>query len=718
VHLPESRTEDGEIFELSREALDALPYGVITLDRSGTILRYNLAEKTLAHRRSIRSVGLNFFSDVAPCTNVQAFRGRFDAFAQSHESGSERFTFSFAFRWGHQDVSITMLRKAGFEEINILVRGWSTAGLLGTDGDRPTDAAAFAETSNNLATVGDAKILAPPRIVALDPLIAADPRFLCERVHPDDVTAVGVVIAHAVRDRLPYAVEYRGSGDSSRRVFQEHGTFGPESAQAGHATIVDVTEQRQFAAEVWRAAHYDPLTGLPNQKLLLLRIEDAVREAAVDGRITAIILANIVDFRSVNNAFGYVRGNELLRAVGLRLGECVRGGDTVARITGDWFAVLLTDVAAPASVRDAATRMIAAAAQPFEIDGRSHFVTLRAGVSLAPHHGHDPRGLLIAAETAIYAAKTSGRQLRFYSNQLAADAASSLELQNELRDGLENRQFELAYQPLVDIESGRVVAVEALVRWNHPARGFISPLDFIPLADRSGLIVPLGEWVLRTACGQARAWADREIDVRVCVNVSTVQFARPDFVDLVATVLADSNLPAERLELELTETVMVEGFGNMIETLTRLKALGLRLAIDDFGTGYSSLSYLKYFPVDTLKIDRAFINDIVADKFDHAIATTIFTLSQSLALECVVEGVETAEQLDALRAIGCRVVQGFYFSRPLPVDEINARFFGPASSALTGESLTGGAVPLAALNRGEARNHAGESVVDRTPFRR
>jgi photoactive yellow protein len=685
VHLLDFRTEDAEIFELSREALDALPFGIITLDRSGTILRYNLAEETLARRRSVRSVGLNFFSDVAPCTNVQAFRGRFDAFAQSYESGSERFTFSFAFRWGRQDVSITMLRKAGFEEINILVRGRSTASLPGTDGERLTDAgvaAAFVDTPKALAAVSDVKMLAPPRICALDPLTAADPRFLCERVHPDDVAAVGLVITHALRDCVPYAVEYRGSADLDRRIFQEHGNFGPHPAQAGQATIVDVTEQRQFAADVWRAAHYDPLTGLPNQKLLLLRIEDAVREAAVDGRITAIVLANIVNFRSVNDTFGHARGNELLRAIGMRLGECVRGGDTVARITGDWFVVLLTDVDTPSSVTDAATRMIAAAAQPFEIDGRSHYLTLRAGVSLAPYDGHDPQALLIAAETAIYSARTSGRSgLRFYSNQLALDAASSLELQNELRDGLENRQFELAYQPLIDIESGRVVAVEALARWNHPVRGFVSPLDFIPLADSSGLIVPLGEWVLRTACGQARAWADRGIDVRVCVNVSTVQFARPNFVDLVATVLADSHLPAERLELELTESIMVDGFGDMIETLTRLKSLGLRLAIDDFGTGYSSLSYLKYFPVDTLKIDRAFITDIVADKFDHAIATAIFTLAERLALECIVEGVETAEQLDALRAIGCRLVQGFYFSRPLPADELAARFFGPLMHA-------------------------------------
>lgn len=686
MHLQGARISDPDIFELSREALDTLPFGVITLDRSGTILRFNLEQQRLAHRHSVSTVGLNFFSDVAPCTNVQAFRGRFDTFVQSRESGSETFTFSFAFRWGLQDVSITMLRKAGSQEINVLVRGRSTASLSASAGERLVDAgaaAASAEIPKSRAAIHGVKPLAPPRIIALDPLTAVDARLLCERVHADDVAAVGVVIAHAVNDGVPYAVEYRGSADSSGRIFQEHGTFGLEPAQAGQATIADVTEQRQFAADTWRAAHYDALTGLPNRSLLLLRIEDAVREAAVAGTITTIILVNIVNFRSVNDTFGYARGNGLLRAVGLRLGECVRGGDTVARIIGDWFVVLLTDVATVPNATDAATRMIASAARPFEIDGRSHYVTLRAGVSLAPFDGKNPESLLSAAHMAVCAAKASGRsEFRFYSNQLALDAASSLELQNELRDGLENRQFELVYQPLVDIESGRIVAVEALVRWNHPLRGSVPPLDFIPLADSSGLIVPLGEWVLRTACGQARAWADRGIDVRVCVNVSTVQFARPDFVDLVATVLSDSNLPAERLELELTESVMVDGFDDMIETLTRLKALGLRLAIDDFGTGYSSLSYLKYFPVDTLKIDRAFIKDIVVDKFDHAIAATIFTLSQRLELECVVEGVETAEQLEALRAIGCHIVQGYYLSRPLPADTITARFFEPSGASL------------------------------------
>lgn len=299
---------------------------------------------------------------------------------------SDRFTFSFAFRWGRQDVSITMLRKAGFEEINILVRGRATASLPGADGERPAPdvgtTAMFGQTPEIPAAVGDAKMLAPPRICALDPLTAADPRLLRERMHADDVATVGIAIAHAVRDRVPYGVEYRGSADSSGRIFQVHGTFDPQSTQAGQATIVDVTEQRQFAAEAWRAAHYDPLTGLPNQKLLFLRIENAVREATVAVRITAIVLVNIVNFRSVNDTFGHERGNELLRAVGLRLGECVRGGDTVARVTGDGFVVLLTDVATLPSVTDAATRMIAAVARPFAIDGRSHHLTLRVGVSL------------------------------------------------------------------------------------------------------------------------------------------------------------------------------------------------------------------------------------------------------------------------------------------------------------------------------------------------
>lgn len=654
--------DDTSVFELSRAALDELPFGVVTLDRSGTILRFNREQETLARRRSMRTVGLSFFNDVAPCTNVQDFRGRFDAFAQGRDSGVERFSFSFAFRWGRQDVTITMLRKAGHDDINILIRGRAVAQFVETGGtgvhqplERPSD-------MQKMRPFVDAKELPRPAVFPLDP---TDEAALRERVHPDDLVTVRAVIDAAARDRTGYAVEYRGpSIGDSRRILLEHGFFDRDPAGACYATILDVTEQRRLEAQTWRSAHYDSLTGLPNQQLLLLRIADAVREAETAGRVAAVVVADIDRFRDVNDTFGHDAGNAVLRAVALRLGECVRSGDTVARIGADSFVVLLTDLETSEQAGETAIRLIAAIGHPLVIDGHPHFLALRVGISLAPFDSRDPIRVLHAAEAANFAAKNGSAGIRFYSNQLALDAASHLERQNELRRALENNEFELLYQPLVDIDCDRVVAAEALVRWNHPTRGLVSPIEFIPLADHTGLIVPLGEWVLRTACRQARAWAEKGLDIRVCVNVSTIQFQRPNFVELVASILAETGIDPHRLELELTESIMVDGFGEMMDTLTRLKTLGLRLAIDDFGTGYSSLSYLKYFPVDTLKIDRAFITDIASDEFDHAIATAIFTLTRNLGLECVVEGVENVEQLEVLRDIGCNVVQGYYFCKP------------------------------------------------------
>ncbi len=677
-------TKDLNVFELSREVLDELPFGVITLDRCGTVLRFNREQAALARREAVQTVGLSFFNDVAPCTNVQTFRGRFDAFAAQHDSGVEHFEFSFAFRWGRHDVSITLLRKAGHEDINILVRGESMARATQAQSPEPSGPSAFPLQFHGaiLPAAFDTKELARPLIGPLD----ADYRqALAQRVHPDDFATVRAVVEAAERERTSYAVEYRGRGDRpDRRIYQEHGYFDPDHGRPSHATIIDISEQRTVELEAWRAAHVDLLTGLPNRALLLLRVADAIREAEQNSRIAALLLVNINGFRTINDTDGYPAGDAVLRAVSLRLGECVRGGDTIARLIGDYFAVLLTDVDARQSVAATARRLMAAIADPIVVADRPYYLTLRIGVSLAPYDGTDPTLLLRAAETALHAARADGHNgLRFFSGQIASDALRNSAEQNELRAALENDEFTLLYQPLVDIETDRIVATEALVRWNHPTRGVVSPVEFIPLADRTGLIVPLGSWVLRTACRQARRWADAGFDVRVCVNVSTVQFQRPDFVDLVTALVSEFGLAPRRLELEVTESIMVEGFAQMMETLARLKTLGVRLAIDDFGTGYSSLSYLKYLPVDTLKIDRAFVIDIVSDAFDQAIATAVLTLTRKLALECVVEGVETPEQLAKLRELGCTIVQGYYFSKPVQAQTIDTMLGLPMTKAAT-----------------------------------
>jgi photoactive yellow protein len=658
-------SSDEDVFDLTRDQLDELPYGVITLARDGRIMRYNRVEAALARRPAEAAIGLNFFVDVAPCTNVAGFRGRFDAFAQPRDSAFERFDFSFAFRWGREDVSITFQRRHGREEINILVHGLAVESVGRIVGDRtPLSQAGRHSARSSLA-------LPPPRVYPLDG--TAD-LALRTRVHADDAHDVALVVEAAMRDRRPYAIEYRQlQADDSIAVVQEFGTFPAEPDTPGSALLVDVTARRHADYQNWYAAHHDALTGLANQRFLLQRIGEAVGEAATGGGLGAIVVVNIDRFREVNASFGSEIGDRLLRLFGLRLGEAVRSGDTVARLGGDWFAVLLTNLACRASVDDAVAALSRAVAAPFIIGERSYFLTMSVGVSVAPDDSASEMVLLRYAYAAARAAKVAGAgSIRAYSRDLSVDTAASARLYNELRCALERGEFELYYQPIYDVVHDRIVAVESLVRWNHPTRGCVLPGEFIATADATGLIVPLGEWVLREACRQGRAWWDAGFELRITINVSVVQFQQPNFVELVAEILAESAVPPGCIELEMTESVMVDGFRPMIRTLTRLKALGVRLAIDDFGTGYSSLAYLKYFPIDTLKIDRVFVTDITSDHFDRAIATVVLTLATELGLDCVVEGAESREQVDMLIAVGCTLLQGYYFARPTPADALPA----------------------------------------------
>jgi diguanylate cyclase (GGDEF)-like protein len=493
---------------------------------------------------------------------------------------------------------------------------------------------------------------------------------------------VSEILANAARANVPYAIEYRSRRlDGSFAIVNEFGTFGERSDDAGFATLVDVTILRGREEQNWRAAHYDELTGLPNRSLMVQRMRIALSDAQASHELAAVFVAKIDNFRELNDTYGHELGNRLLQMLALRFGECVRGGDTVARLGGDWFGVLLAGVDTGLSISDIATRLSAAISRPFKIENRPFHLTLSIGISVAPYDGGDPDVLLRAAETAMRVAKnTGGNAFRYYDSAMSIEALQKVHRQNELRVAIERNEFELHFQPLVDILADRIVAVESLVRWNHPVRGMLAPAEFIDLADQTGLIVPLGEWILRQACRQARAWFIEGLELRVCVNVSAVQFRQPGFLALVAACLEEFGFPPHLLELELTESVMLDGFAEMIQTLSRLKALGVRLAIDDFGTGYSSLAYLKYFPVDTLKIDRAFVKEITGDSFDRAIATTILTLARELNLECVVEGVETEEQCDLLRQLGCTIVQGYLFSRPVAPDRLRALLGRPLSA--------------------------------------
>jgi photoactive yellow protein len=677
--------DEYDVFELTRTELDELPFGVITLDRQGKILRFNLAEGKLARLAAHSTIGLDFFADVAPCTNVQEFRGRFDDFAAKYDAGVDRFDFSYSFRWGREDVSIALLRKAARSDINIIVRGhlmsespdWAAherQRLAATPQELPSDAGVAMATHS-------AGYLQPPAGYRLG---SADEAAARDRIHADDAAAVAELVAAAVLDRRSYTIEYRTLRPGGFvALVQECGVFPVEAREPGFATLLDVSARRQTEENNRRAAYYDDLTGLPNRALLVLRIAEAVAQAEISGRIAAVLVLNIDKFREINDQFGYDIGTRLLPSFALRLGECVRAGDTVARLDGDRFAILLTDVETGLNVAAAVSGLIAAVARTFILDERPYHLTLSAGISVAPYDGRDPNALLCFADAAMSEANADGRNgFRWYDSAMSVDAAKVAQRHNELRTALEKNELELHYQPVVDVATDRIVAAEALVRWNHPTRGFLGPGEFIALADRTGLIVPLGEWVLREACRQAGEWESLGFQLRVCVNVSAVQFRQPNFCALVASILAETGLSASRLELELTESIMVDGFGVMMEVLTRLKSLGVRLSIDDFGTGYSSLSYLKYFPVDTLKIDRAFIIDIAFDQLDRAIATAVFTLASELHLDCVVEGVENIEQLETVRVIGCSLIQGYYFSKPVPGAKLRAILGQPVAAML------------------------------------
>jgi len=437
------------------------------------------------------------------------------------------------------------------------------------------------------------------------------------------------------------------------------------------AIFSDITEKKAIEARLEYLAHHDPLTGLPNRLLLRDRLEQALALAAREQLRVAVMFLDLDHFKDINDTLGHAIGDRLLQAVVDRLNGCVRETDTISRQGGDEFLIVLTGLHEGRTASAVAQKILQRMDEPFIIEGHTLSSSFSIGIALYPDDGDDFDTLLLKADTAMYHAKESGRDTyRFFTEQMNAYALERLELQNHLRLALERNELSLHYQPQIDLASGRVIGAEALLRWTSPVLGPVPPARFIPVAEDSGLIVPIGEWVLREACRQAEAWRQAGLpSLVVAVNLSALQFRRSDPVQLVGQILADSGLPAPCLELELTESLLVEDADDVLNTLERLKALGVRLAIDDFGTGYSSLSYLKRFPIDKLKIDQSFVRDIASDADDAAIVSVIIELGRILKLQTIAEGVENAAQLDFLTRQGCSNAQGYLFGRPMPADE-------------------------------------------------
>jgi diguanylate cyclase (GGDEF)-like protein len=432
-------------------------------------------------------------------------------------------------------------------------------------------------------------------------------------------------------------------------------------------THQDITEQRRSEAKIAHMAHHDALTDLPNRVLLNDRLEHALAHLGPDA-IFAIHLLDLDLFKNVNDTLGHAVGDELLKAVADRLRALVSPTDTVARVGGDEFAIVQVALSTPADAARLAERVIEAIGEPFTISGNQVVVRTSVGIAIGPTDGADPKRLMRTSDLALYRAKGDGRgTFRFFEPSMDAQVQARRVLEHDLRRALSNGEFVLHFQPVHSLATGAITGAEALIRWRHPDRGMISPDSFIPLAEEIGLIIPLGEWVIRQACFCAAKWPD---DMRVAVNLSPTQFRSPGLLQIVVGALAASGLPASRLELEITETVLLRNSKTTLSTLLKLREMGVRIAMDDFGTGYSSLSYLQSFPFDKIKIDRSFVKGLPLAAGSLNIVRAVAALAKGLGMETTAEGVETQEQLEAVKSEGCTEMQGYLMSRPLPIEQL------------------------------------------------
>jgi len=444
----------------------------------------------------------------------------------------------------------------------------------------------------------------------------------------------------------------------------------------------DITENRRLAEQMAYQATHDALTQLPNRHLLQDRLRHAVARAGRAGRICAVVCVDLDHFKKVNDGLGHAAGDTLLRATATRLLACGRKEDTVARLGSDEFLVVLENLHQGHQAAVFARKIVNVLTPCFEIDGHECFITASIGISLFPKDGEDTEALLKNANTAMHRAKDSGRDMiQFYSQDMHARALKRLTLEQNLRHALERQELEVHYQPQMDLQYGRIIGVEALLRWRYAHKELVSPAEFVPLAEETGLIETIGEWVLKTACGQAKMWQREGLPpLRMAVNLSPRQFSRPGMVDKVRRILMETGLEPRYLDLEITEGLLMKDVEGSITILHELKKIGVHLSIDDFGTGYSSLNYLRRLPIDQLKIDKSFVSDFITSQ-DRAIALAVIAMAHSMQLKVIAEGVENSVQLAFLQKNECDEIQGYYLSRPAPAQQIRALLRGESPSA-------------------------------------
>jgi diguanylate cyclase (GGDEF)-like protein len=471
--------------------------------------------------------------------------------------------------------------------------------------------------------------------------------------------------------------------------FRRPHRFAPDEVDTARALatlLAGANERERVAGEMRHRALHDPLTGLPNRTLFVDRLRHAIARCARHGRGVAVLFLDIDHFKFVNDSLGHTAGDELLRRIAKRLEQAMRAGDTVARFGGDEFLIVCDDVDRREHATSIARRTIEALREPFELLGSEHVVSVSVGITIARHEGRSAEDLIREADAAMYRAKEAGRDgYEVFDDVMRATAVRRLTIESELRAALQHDELKLAYQPYVGLPDGRIRGVEALVRWQHPRQGLLLPGEFIPVAEQTGAILALGDWVLRRAITQAAEWAD-EHALPVAVNLSARQVAHPGLVESIAEMLAEHRLDPRLLHLEITESALIEPGEIAALRMAALGRLGCSIVLDDFGTGYSSLAYVKRFPIDTLKIDRAFVHDLADESRDSSIVEAIVAMAQGLRVGVVAEGVETLEQARTLHRMGCTLAQGYLFSAPVWPDRIGKMLagdrLGPSAEAL------------------------------------
>ncbi|MDK9725966.1 MAG: GGDEF domain-containing response regulator [Sterolibacteriaceae bacterium MAG5] len=510
--------------------------------------------------------------------------------------------------------------------------------------------------------------------------------IICDHNMPGfDSFAALQIVKQSGKD-IPFII-YSGQISDQQAVSAMHDGVQDYIEKGNYARLMPVIERelknaasrravRQADNRIQELAYYDTLSSLPNHTLFCARVTEWILEAEKRGKTPggAIFYLDLDRFLRINSSFGYDTGNEILRQIAERLKQSVDQKALVARLSGDAFGIFLPEDEAIDSLNSVAQWVKQAFDAPFEKKGFELYVTASMGIARLPEDGGEVYELLMNAETAMaYAKRLGGNGFQFYRRDMNANSGERVAMESDLRHAVERDELFLQYQPCIDAGTARTVGMEALVRWQHPTRGLIPPDRFIPIADESGLIVGIGEWVLRQACAQAKIWNDKGYGIYVAVNVSAVQFGQPRLLEVVSRALAETGLAPEALQLEITESVLMQDAESAIGMLRAFKGMGVRISVDDFGTGYSSLSYLKRFPIDILKIDKSFVRDLPEDEEDTAIVRAIIALARSLRLTTVAEGVETGEQRTFLDGAGCNRFQGYFFSRPIDVEAMNAR---------------------------------------------